>query len=294
MEWIGVGFLAVCALLGARGKSVWPFELLLSVAPQQALTCALYAWLMAALGNVPAGAAALTLVGVNLWTARGMFVRRTPPLPARTMRLVWCNVWGKPEALARVFRLAEQRDADVVVIGEFPYPLSTGERRELERGYRHFAGAVGDPTINVALFSRTPLTHVEPIALEALPFRRSLEVTIGDLRVIAIHPKVPYTARMTGERNAMLAAAFARAEDRAAAVMVGDFNTVSWSPVLGALAARARSVAWGLRATWVTTLAPFGLPIDHVFAFGRARASARLGPFVGSDHYPVIVDVLLD
>jgi endonuclease/exonuclease/phosphatase (EEP) superfamily protein YafD len=296
VAWVGLGVLALCALLGAVRMRGWPFELFLSVAPQQAFVCALCAWGLAALDLPLESAGAAAIAALNASTASTLFAPRTRPLQARQMRIVWANVWGKPEALARVFALAEREGADAVVIGEFPHPLSTARRRECERLFPHFAGGVLDPTINVSLFSRTPIARTEPIAVPSMPKRKGLEATLGDLRLFAIHPPVPYTPRMTSDRNAMLAEAFARAGNRAASLLVGDFNTVSWSPSLRETVAktRARTVRWGVRSTWVTTLPVLGLPIDQAFAFGRAYASARLGPFTGSDHYPVIVDIAID
>jgi endonuclease/exonuclease/phosphatase (EEP) superfamily protein YafD len=89
----------------------------------------------------------------------------------------------------------------------------------------------------------------------------------------------------------------ARLEPRLAAlpgplILAGDFNAMPWSAALSRLAraARAERVP-GLLWTRLMPGTPFALPIDHVLADpALAPLAAGLGPELGSDHRPVIVE----
>lgn len=82
------------------------------------------------------------------------------------------------------------------------------------------------------------------------------------------------------------------------AVLVGDFNATPWSGVMKSLRGEGlRPIDCGapFQATWK----PFGtgligLPIDLAYANGGvAAARCRVGPDIGSDHAPLIIEVAL-
>ena len=80
------------------------------------------------------------------------------------------------------------------------------------------------------------------------------------------------------------------------ALVVGDLNTTPWSPYfkdllkLGAL--RNSMKGWGVQTTWPATSYPLRIPIDHALhSPGLVILNREIGPDVGSDHLPVILDV---
>lgn len=82
-------------------------------------------------------------------------------------------------------------------------------------------------------------------------------------------------------------------------ILAGDFNSTPWSFALKHFDAAVPLTrvtrafhSWPTRQTIAGLSMPFPLlPIDHVFAGSKFRAeSVRRGPYLGSDHYPVIVE----
>jgi endonuclease/exonuclease/phosphatase (EEP) superfamily protein YafD len=79
-------------------------------------------------------------------------------------------------------------------------------------------------------------------------------------------------------------------------ILTGDFNATPWSAELRrldrtlGLSRRDRGLAtWPAQLSGRTWRLPF-MPIDHVYAGPDwATVSVERGPWVGSDHYPVIV-----
>jgi endonuclease/exonuclease/phosphatase (EEP) superfamily protein YafD len=94
-------------------------------------------------------------------------------------------------------------------------------------------------------------------------------------------------------------------------VLVGDLNTAPWSVefqrLLKETGLRDSQVGFGLQPSWPTFLPfvrdtrlksclalPFGIPIDHILVSDNIRVLTRhTGPFIGSDHLPVVAELTL-
>jgi endonuclease/exonuclease/phosphatase family metal-dependent hydrolase len=78
-------------------------------------------------------------------------------------------------------------------------------------------------------------------------------------------------------------------------VLIGDFNLTPYSPYNDDLlsGSRLRDCARGrpLTPTWPTWFAPLWIEIDRCFVTPEIRiASYQVGPAIGSDHYPLVMD----
>lgn len=113
----------------------------------------------------------------------------------------------------------------------------------------------------------------------------------GEVPVLAAHYTWP-TRDLDGDQEALMAQV-TRAIGTERLLFGGDFNSAPWS-----FTRRRDDRNLGMvrvtRAlfTWPTALRPAALlPIDHVYA-GRAwlASSVRRGPYLGSDHFPVVVE----
>jgi endonuclease/exonuclease/phosphatase (EEP) superfamily protein YafD len=81
-------------------------------------------------------------------------------------------------------------------------------------------------------------------------------------------------------------------------VLLGDLNCTPWSPAFDRLLAAARlrdsGRGRGLHPTWFSAVPFVGLPIDHVLVGPGVGVRGRhVGPDIGSDHRPVIADLVL-
>ena len=79
-------------------------------------------------------------------------------------------------------------------------------------------------------------------------------------------------------------------------IVAGDFNCTPWSPffsdLLAATGLHDSALGFGVWPTWNSSLLPLGLKIDHVLVTGGVVArNHQVGADVGSDHFPVIVDL---
>lgn len=274
----------------ALGRFGWPFELFASLLPQIGAVCLLFAASTFYLGRPAVAVSALLLSALCAYGARESFAPADAPLPQRHVRILWANLFGERAAFSRAMRLANAEHADIVVFAEFP---GDGDRG-LIGAFVHHAGRPEMPGVKIAIFSRLPLTNIERIGQD--PKRQGISTTLesgaGLLNLVAVHPYVPALPGMQNSRDRTIANALNRLVDfDGPGVLVGDLNTVTWSRALRHVPTNVTRAQTG--STWMSPAPVLGLPIDHAFAANGARISARVGPGIGSDHLPLIVDVLL-
>ena len=121
----------------------------------------------------------------------------------------------------------------------------------------------------------------------------SVETAAGRLRLVGLHPSVPGSPSRLASRDRQILAAARTLEAEGPGLMVGDLNATPWTTALQAVRRETgvRRVSTGLASTWFAPWPFLGIPIDHVLVTPGLRASARVGPGVGSDHMPLIVRV---
>jgi endonuclease/exonuclease/phosphatase (EEP) superfamily protein YafD len=154
----------------------------------------------------------------------------------------------------------------------------------------------------LALFSRFPIRELgsSPYLEEGIQTAVSVEMEVGQKSVTLVlaHLKAPTTPRNAKLRNRQIdrLADMIGSDRNDEQILVGDFNTTPWSPYYLPLeteanlanAARGR----GYRATWPVGLGFLKIPIDHCMVSPGLRVrQMRTGGDIGSDHFPIIVDV---
>ncbi|NNF70449.1 MAG: endonuclease/exonuclease/phosphatase family protein, partial [Acidimicrobiia bacterium] len=122
-------------------------------------------------------------------------------------------------------------------------------------------------------------------------------VTIGDVVVLAAHPRSPTNSDGSNKRDDLLAALtdLAAAEGEAT-IVVGDLNATPWSHAVRSLQDEAELrnslQGYGLQPTWHADWRLFAIPIDHaLMSQDLTTVSRSTGPANGSDHLPVTVTI---
>ena len=171
--------------------------------------------------------------------------------------------------------------------------------------HRHIIDDRG--TSSIAVYSQLPL---DSVAIH-LSTRRQLpsldfSVTIEQrsIRIFATHPYIPLTREKASLRNEQLdniEQVLSQGESR---ILLGDFNCVPWSPHFADLQTSTgltpAGYGRGLRPTWYRRARAYGplrqtwlfaLKLDHVLLSDDLTVVDHwIGPCLGSDHRPVIVD----
>ncbi len=152
-----------------------------------------------------------------------------------------------------------------------------------------------DP-FGMAVFSRQPLARAASLDL-GTPGAENIQLRtrIGgrDLSIFAVHLFPPTSPTRSAAREQQLARlADAVAQSPPPRLITGDLNLTPFSPYFHTLLADSGLLdarqAQGLHITWPSLPLPLWIPIDHALADpGSGVVDVRIGPAVGSDHYPL-------
>jgi endonuclease/exonuclease/phosphatase (EEP) superfamily protein YafD len=296
--------LAAASIAGHVGWAWWPLDLVANFRPQLAVLLlvsgvwlALGRWRRTARLVVAVGLIDLLLVGW-LWVPAGP----DPVAGADRVRVMSYNLFASNERYDEVTAFIAAERPDVVLLHEASLPWEEAvEAAEL--GYRivktrdeeHIFGTLVlvPEGAEVEGFG---FTEREPRAVEVvLPLP-----TAGDLALLGVHPVSPDSEETSALRDAQLAFATNWAEERSGPrVVIGDLNAGPWSHAFRRLVSegglRNSQRGFGLQPSFpMTANQVFRVAIDNGAVSPHvAVVDRRLGPPIGSDHAPLILDLMV-
>jgi endonuclease/exonuclease/phosphatase (EEP) superfamily protein YafD len=305
--------LLAASLLACTAGWLWLGELAVHFALQYA-GLALIAFVAFLTAGRPVWAAlALAVATSNAMIAAPVMATRPPEPPAAAVRgseeparvrIAALNVFYANRQFQRVVDFIHREHPDAVVLVEMNDTWRralAGVEREFPYGY-HTRGSSGT---GVSMWSRLPMKDVGvlPVEVHKEPaIQATLMTSQGrPLRLFGVHTTWPMAPGSAARRNRQLALLAQRAHEAGAVLplaVVGDLNVSPFSPYFRELLARGglRSAAdgFGWEPTWPSFLPPAGIQIDHALVTPAITVqSFRRGPFDGSDHRPIVVDLLL-
>jgi len=216
-----------------------------------------------------------------------------PPTPTGTageIKLIQFNAYKHNTDVRRVADWLIAQDPDIVTVQEARHDL-----RDLlvQRTGWQVAGAKE----HVMIFSREPRLRMARPKLPGsdLTFVNATYMSpAGPFEVVTTHLDWPTSRTFQAQHDDLARVAGGLPQDRM--IVTGDFNTTPWSDALRRTDAtlRLRRVdhalfSWPARLMGRSWPLPV-LPIDHVYVGPEWRVvSIDRGPYLGSDHYPLIV-----
>ncbi|MCU0754313.1 MAG: endonuclease/exonuclease/phosphatase family protein [Xanthomonadales bacterium] len=292
---------AVAALLGYAGAWHWLLDL-----------CAHFRWQYAVI--LPLGMVAallrrkhgigLLLLGVG-WLNAWSLITATGPKPvtpiasdARSWKLLMVNVHVDNPDYAALLALIEQESPDVIGVLELS-PRGAAALRPLDARYPVRHTEARDDPFGIGLWSRLPASLIEstPMPPIALPTLRLDWADPEPGSLWLVHPFPPIGGDATRWRDQQLAELATRVRGAASVIVTGDLNATPWSAAYrqfradsGLADAAAGGWPW---PTWSgpNVFAALAIPIDHALhGSGWQVRRHSVGPDVGSDHRPVIVE----
>ena len=298
---VGVALLWFALLFASLARWAWPLDLFTHFRLHYCVAFAVFAVLLLLLRRRAAAVVALLgmLVGViPLLEAKSPQVSASSR--AEVLRVVSFNIWFRNHDYARVAAYLQSVDPDVIVLQE-AHGEAAGRMHALlpSHPYMHARGEWHGAVI----FSKWPITAAASQTLAprgASAARATIAWRDQSITVIGAHLHWPMGGGAARLRNQELAglAALSRATN-GPLLVVGDFNLTSWSPHFANLLVNSGlhdcaqdemfSASWPSQTIWL------GIRIDHCLASRRWRAlDARIGPHLGSDHRPLIIELALE
>jgi endonuclease/exonuclease/phosphatase (EEP) superfamily protein YafD len=289
------------AVAGFLGGWWWAFDLLSNFRPQYAVAGSLFG-IVLILGKWRKSGSAVLAVGLlNAGLVGLLWIG--PPAPSgsvgESFTVMSFNVRANNEGRLAVFDYISRTMPDVVFLHESTV-LWEDQARAADLGYQIYT--VGQPGLIFSTLVLAPpgsgyqsfgFTTTEPRAVEVI-----LERPEGPIRLLGTHPISPVTAERAGLRDAQIAWAAQWAADAGgAAVVTGDLNATQWSHAFRAFVSvsgmRDSTRGFGLQPTFPMDGNPLvRVQIDHLLhGSDLAVIDRRLGPRMGSDHAPLIVQL---
>lgn len=280
----------------------WGFELFVHFRMQYAISGLLLAGALWVLRRRGMSALALTLAVANaIPVAPLLFAPRVaaPTTAGAALRVVSINVFAGNHDYARVLAYVRQEQPDVLVVLE----VTPGWARALEQLRSEFAYSWVRPTgqrAGIAVLSRVQPSATREVDLGGTgepSLVLTLEQSGAPVALLGTHLYWPLGPRASAVRNRQLHGIARLARERAAPfAVIGDLNVTPFSPHFARLLREGglRNCANGaaLAPTWPARVPPLFIRIDHCLASPDLSATdVRVGPYVGSDHYPIAVDI---
>jgi endonuclease/exonuclease/phosphatase (EEP) superfamily protein YafD len=218
-----------------------------------------------------------------------------------SIKVLSANVHANNPDQKPLLDLVARENPDVVFIQELS-PAWAEALTTLQRQYPYSVESARKDYFGMALLSRYPLRNVlsdDPVDRDIPMIRADVEVNGRLVHVVNAHLSSPESPSALEARYRQFPwlTEYVATVDRPL-IVAGDLNCTMWSPLYKRLvrAGRLASVreGRGIMPTWFWLGGSmFMLPLDHVLVSGAQIASAGPGDRIGSDHRPLVAEILI-
>jgi endonuclease/exonuclease/phosphatase (EEP) superfamily protein YafD len=218
------------------------------------------------------------------------------------LRVVQMNVYTQNLNYDLVKKFVQESNPDVIVMEEVNRKWMKN-LADLKMKYSYIVKQPSEDNFGIALFSKLPLDNSEIIYLgdsDVPSITAEIKVGKKQIKILGTHPLPPINADYTALRNQQLdAIAEYLGGWRGSVILLGDLNTTPWSHNFQKLLRDTTLIdsghGEGFQTTWPAKLFLFRIAIDHcLISRDLAVVSRTVGPNVGSDHLPLVVDIAVE
>jgi endonuclease/exonuclease/phosphatase (EEP) superfamily protein YafD len=223
----------------------------------------------------------------------------SPPVTHK-IRVLQMNVSGWNQDHKKVKDYIHSVNPDIIAFEEF------------HSGWRNYMTAVGalkaypyfrvvrSPSTDIAVYSRFPARKIlvyNPDSGDEAVLVALLNVHGQPVTVLVVHPRLPLTPEMAKRQwHQFRVMAHVQKFFGGKTIVLGDFNTTPWSVAFRHYIQESglynTQNGFGVLPSWPAFLGFPWIPIDHVLVSqGFVVLNRHSGPYVGSDHYPVDIEL---
>lgn len=307
--WVAAAALVLVTIATAAARLSWLFDLFTHFRLQYVVAAAVFGALAVCVGAWRPAVVLLVVALFHAWTIKDLWLggeaAAAGPAGAGTpVRVASANVQVDSPSPQQVVAFARDAGPDLLMLVETQTSRWRPVLTDLAALYPHQAPAGWRDGASVILFSRYPIVAqevVRPPEGRRPYLKAQVEIAGRRVTVLGVHPASPSPGAPQDShiRNRALDHITRKVwEANRSAVVMGDFNTSPWSPhfrdLIAATDLRNAADGHGWIGTWPRWLWPAQIPIDHVLVAGPiAVTDVERGASTGSDHYPVVADLLV-
>ncbi|MGF9762851.1 endonuclease/exonuclease/phosphatase family protein [Microvirga sp. 0TCS3.31] len=220
------------------------------------------------------------------------------------LRVLTFNMHGESADQNAFRQMIEREDPDLILLAEAPHDTNH-LMRDWDSRYPYRISSDQGLPLDIVMISRWKVTSWSADR-SAAQFRSVLTAHLCHpskqkqcFTLVGLHAAQPFGEDVRRQRTQIdIATRQVRAASTGAVVLMGDLNLTPWSSAFRSLIDGAQlsdtAKLRKLTATWSSRSPLFGLPIDHILINGGFRVLGnRVGEDLGSDHFPVIADLIL-
>lgn len=213
------------------------------------------------------------------------------------IKVLSSNFFVENENFSGFKKLIDQENPDIFAILEAEYAWKTEKNAYTKYPYIEMSEKTG--SFGSLIFSKyeTTFNHFTLGDYETL--EATIKINEQEIRLIAVHPTPPASSKYAKIRNYQYNDLIEKInESDLPTIVMGDFNSSPWSPkfkeILSSTNLKLASLGFGIETTWNASIPILRIPIDHILVSPEIEVTSfYTGPFIGSDHYPVIATLKL-
>lgn len=225
-----------------------------------------------------------------------------PSVDGIPLRVMTINVLRKNQDKQAAVQAVVNARPDIVVGIETDKPWADAFEKALKTDYPHYKIADRADNYGILIFSRHPIEKVDvfesPVAY--VPTIRATILTEKSTVVVyGIHTFPPLSDFNALSLKTQLGDVAKRIRaETGPVILMGDLNSTPWSYYFRTFLTNSGLIdsmrGFGPQSSWPSNLPKIGIPIDHILTTPGIATTRRtvLGD-VGSDHRPVVADLLL-
>lgn len=223
----------------------------------------------------------------------------TKPRDTAGLRLLQLNVNTHNQLYDDVANIVLKENVDIAAFQEVDENWCKQLAERLP-GYPHRVCRWRQDNFGVALFSKLPWNKSNILYYGSARVPTAIATANYDgapITVLCTHPVPPSSPDYLRMRNDQFEVmARERASWGKSVVLLGDLNSTSWSSHFSRLCKSADLLdsrqGYGVQPSWPSQAIPLLIPLDHcLLSRDLAVKSRHVCPSVGSDHYPVYIEI---
>jgi endonuclease/exonuclease/phosphatase (EEP) superfamily protein YafD len=215
------------------------------------------------------------------------------------LSILLINLNSSNNQYGKVSKYIQEKNPDILALEEINQKWHQ-ELKEVLSQFPYKEIVAREDNFGIALFSKIPTDEILVKyygSVEVPSILTSFELAKQPVTLLFTHPVPPGSLQYFHWRNEQLnTIASNRFELLDNMILVGDLNTTSWSwsfqNFIERMKLKDSRRGFGLQITWPAMLPILGITIDHVLVSEAFSVmNHEIGPNIGSDHYPVYVEL---